>query len=146
DGRNPAPRPHWIVDDLGMFTPVVSFPTITADDGALSIRHHGFARIPGVGEHTRTVRVDRDGNLQIADIVEGRGEHLVTLVFHLTNAVQSAQGTTFRISSVTGTFTLPADLSPLQIWSAPESTELHGWGTPRYGDRVPLTTVVVEAK
>lgn len=130
DGRDPAPVSHWLVNHRYALGSRGSSPQIRTDESSLQIDHSGFSRIPGVGGARRLVRVGTDDTLEIEDSIEGHGSHRVTLVFHTPTPVA---------------LQLPSDLRDVRTWHAPADAPTFGWGTPRYGDRVPLFSLVAEA-
>lgn len=118
----------------------------TADRLCWTARHDGYARL-GV-THRRTVTLDRAARgLTLTDVVTGESRHHVRLALHLGPAVSvELRGTTALLAwdgqdgPVTATLDLPAALR----WSAHrgEAAPVLGWYSPRFGERVPTTTLL----
>ncbi|RYP85553.1 alginate lyase family protein [Nocardioides guangzhouensis] len=117
-----------------------------ADRLCWTARHDGYARL-GVA-HRRTVTLDRaTRGLTLTDVVEGESRHHVRLALHLGPEVAvELRGATALLSwegpdgPMTATMTLPAALR----WSAHrgETAPVLGWYSPRFGERVPTTTLL----
>lgn len=110
--------------------------------------HDGYGRIDREARHTRTVTLDADARrLCVLDQLEARSPRRVRLAFHLGPAVTAElRGPTATLSWTrdgaleSATLQLPAELT----WSAHrgEVNPLVGWYSPRFGQRVPATTLI----
>jgi hypothetical protein len=117
-----------------------------ADRLCWTARHDGYERL-GV-RHRRTVTLERaTRTLALTDVVDGDSRHHVRLALHLGPAVAvELCGTTAHLSwqgadgPVTATLALPAALR----WSAHrgETGPVLGWYSPRFGEKVPTTTLL----
>ncbi|MGH3331182.1 MAG: alginate lyase family protein, partial [Nocardioidaceae bacterium] len=119
---------------------------------AWAAHHTGYARLDPALRHERTVTLDRGARqLSIVDVVTGGTEHTLRLAFHLGPEV------TARLSGSVATLSWPshtggdagevhADLHlPGRLrWTAHrgETDPVLGWYSPRFGERVPTTTLV----
>lgn len=110
--------------------------------------HTGYQRLDPSLRHERTVSLDRQRRrLAIGDVVHGRLPHTVRLAYHLGPAVSVAlAGRVAELSwrgkggPVTAVLTLPEQLE----WTAHrgETDPPLGWYSPRFGQRVPTTTLL----
>ncbi|PJJ56867.1 heparinase II/III-like protein [Mumia flava] len=113
-----------------------------------SARHTGYARHDGSVIHQRTVTLDHDRReLVVADTVRTGETHEVRVSFHLGPQVDVALEPTYAVlrwrgpdGEVTAEAALPAELA----WSAHrgETDPALGWYSPRFGERVPTTTLI----
>ncbi len=120
DGRDPYPpnKPYYhetFRSRIGGPPPRLE-PT---DDG-MTLEHHGYARLSGVGTLRRRWSFSAT-QLRIADSVEGRGRHCVTRRLHTTLAVErTASGALLK--GATARFHLHADgpvtIEPATFWGA----------------------------
>lgn len=115
-------------------------------------RHCGYAHLDPTVRHQRTVSLDRvDRHLNIEDVVKSEGRHNLRLLLHLgpdvTVALPTDPGSSIaRLSwpgqrgDVTADLHLPGGLA----WTAHrgETDPVLGWYSPRFGERVPTTTLV----
>jgi hypothetical protein len=110
--------------------------------------HTGYARTDPAARHTRTVTLDGDSRrLSILDVVTSREKHPVRLAFHLGPDV------TAKLGKGVAELSWPGDdgtrtailLLPEQLhWTAHrgETDPVLGWYSPRFGERVPTTTLL----
>lgn len=111
-------------------------------------QHTGYARLDKALRHERTVTLDRASrHLSIVDVVTGSNAHTLRLLFHLGPEVTvHLSGSLARLSwpgdegTVTALMHLPGQLE----WTEHrgEKEPILGWYSPRFGDRVPTTTLV----
>lgn len=130
---------------------------IDASVGDLAVQswtaqHRGYAHLdPGV-RHVRSVSLDRRARrLTVSDEVRSEERHALRLLFHLGPTVDVVlDGSTGRLQW-TGSggrhqalLRLPEQLS----WSAHrgETDPVLGWYSPRFGERLPTTTLVGEGR
>jgi hypothetical protein len=128
---------------------------IRADVGDLatqtwSAHHTGYARLDPAVRHERTVTLERDSRLlSIVDVLRGVGPHALRLAFHLGPDV------TVNLTDERARLSWPGDGGvrsaelhlPEQLhWTAHlgETAPVLGWYSPRFGERVPITTLVGE--
>lgn len=110
--------------------------------------HTGYARLDPALRHARTVTLDRVARrLSIVDVVTGQAEHSLRLAFHLgPDVTVRLVGDSAELSwpsedgDRSATLHLPGRLS----WTAHrgETDPILGWYSPRFGERVPSTTLV----
>jgi hypothetical protein len=112
-------------------------------------RHLGYARLAGSPVVERKVRLAEDGSLLVLeDLVTPATGHDVRLSFHVGPAVHvTLDGTRAELEWVGGddtTCRARMDLPPALHWSAhrAETDPPLGWYSPRFGERVPTTTLV----
>jgi hypothetical protein len=122
------------------------------DDGPAAqvwIAHHtGYSRLDPALRHTRQVTLDHEaGVLVVIDTLTGSARHTARLAWHLGPEVSAALGhggADLAWPGVSGpqgaVLQLPAELA----WSAHrgETAPILGWYSPRFGERVPSTTLV----
>lgn len=95
-------------------------PALRPDHDRVVLRHHGYARLHGVGAAERSWRFQGD-QVDILDTIEGRGRHLISrrLVTPLTVEVDGYHAT---MSSGTSTFKIcsdaPLSARPVTLWHA----------------------------
>lgn len=127
--------------------------TSYADVGDLRVQtwtahHDGYARLDPVAGHERTVSLDRGRRLlSIRDVLAASTDHRLRLTFHLGPEVEvRLAGHTAELSwrgvdgDVAAQLRLPEQLS----WSVHrgETEPVLGWYSPRFGQRVPTTTLL----
>lgn len=114
--------------------------------------HHGYADLESSVRHVRSVSLDRRARtLAVNDMLSSEGRHEVRLAFHLGPEVEaalssetSAAGARLRwrgrVSDVEAVLQLPPELA----WTAHrgETEPVLGWYSPRFGHRVPTTTLL----
>jgi Heparinase II/III-like protein len=144
DGLNPEPRAYWFLSDEYVRNRSGGSPMLSADATAIRISHRGYERSPGVGLHSRDIVIDGEV-LTVSDLVEGKGWHRVSLIFHLPNAKVHDRSIEVRAGDRMMTLDLPSDLVDRKLITS-SAQQTYGWTCPRYGDRVPITTVVAEAR
>ena len=110
--------------------------------------HTGYARLDPAVRHTRTVTLDSSTRrLSILDTVTGGDAHTLRLAFHLGPEVD------VRLAGSTAELGWPGDdgecTAVLQLpdqldWTAHhgEVAPILGWYSPRFGERVPTTTLI----
>src|SRR5262249_9700945 len=116
-----------------------------------SAEHTGYKQLEPAVVHRRTVRFDRESVtldiLDVADFASGEDGLDLRRSFPLGPAVEVAlNGRAAHLSWMTeggertATLMLPQQL----LWSAVEGSHqpVLGWYSPRFGDRVPSTTLV----
>ena len=113
-----------------------------------SAEHDGYTALDPPALHRRTVRLDREARrLDVVDRIEGEGTHALRLAFHLGPAVHvQLDGPAARLCWVgsggpqSGELRLPAAL----VWTEHrgECEPVLGWYSPRFGCRIPATTLV----
>ena len=116
-----------------------------------SAEHDGYRRLSPPATHRRTVTLDSPGRrLTVVDTVESGGPVDAVLRWHLGPDVQvdldgAHAELSWSVSPVErrGTLTLPAELT----WTAHRGdvNPICGWYSPRFGHRVPATTLVGRA-
>lgn len=113
-----------------------------------SAHHNGYERLePGVG-HSRTVTLDPSSrHLSVVDQVTSGGTTPLKLAFHLGPDIGvRLSGTMAELSWTTADGHASADLHlPGQLrWAEHrgETEPVLGWYSPRFGERVPTTTLV----
>ncbi|HUI03337.1 MAG TPA: alginate lyase family protein [Acidimicrobiales bacterium] len=122
----------------------------TLPDGTVtgwSAEHDGYRDlVPPVG-HRRTVRLLLDERaIEIDDVVTSSGHHALQAAFHLGPAVQATlEGSTVSLwwdapAPGRAELQLPGDLDWRTVRGATEP--VLGWYSPRFGEKVPATTVV----
>ena len=111
-----------------------------------SAHHTGYARLDPALRHVRTVILDRGSRrLSILDAVTGDDAHALRLAFHLGPEVEvELVGTTARLSWPSGDGSAVLHLPEQLGWTAHrgETDPVLGWYSPRFGERVPTTTLV----
>lgn len=123
-----------------------------ADPAYWTARHTGFTHLDPTLRHQRTVCLDRTKRLlSIDDVIKGEGRHTVRLFLHLGPDVavdlpaDAAEAeAVLRWSGPTGEVTAGLHLSHELAWTAHrgETDPIMGWYSPRFGARVPTTTLV----
>jgi hypothetical protein len=113
-----------------------------------SAHHRGYARLDPELVHARTVLLDGpEGTLTVTDTVTGSALHTASLAWHLGPEVDVALLEDRAVltwpgprGEATAVVRLPAELS----WTAHrgESAPVLGWYSPRFGVKVPTTTLV----
>jgi Heparinase II/III-like protein/Heparinase II/III N-terminus len=110
--------------------------------------HTGYSRLDAAARHERAVTLERDSRqLGITDVVSGGISHVVRLAFHLGPTVTvQLTGTKAELSWPSDTGVVTAELHlPRQLrWTAHrgETDPILGWYSPRFGKRVPTTTLI----
>ena len=110
--------------------------------------HAGYARLDPALRHTRSVSLDSSTRrLSILDVVTGEASHDVRLAFHLGPEVTAelVEGVAeLRWSGDAGVRTASLHLPGRLRWSAHrgETDPILGWYSPRFGERVPTTTLL----
>jgi hypothetical protein len=114
--------------------------------------HTGYARLDTSLRHERTVTLDRRSRrLTIVDVLTGRVPHTLRLAFHVGPEVRvRLAGSVAELSwtregeDVGAELRLPGALR----WTAHrgETDPVLGWYSPRFGERVPTTTLVGEGE
>jgi hypothetical protein len=92
----------------------------TTDDG-VSLRHHGFSRLEGVGRVSRRWRFS-DTGMTVADGVDGTGARPVTRIL-ITPLAAETDGGAVVLKGKSGRFRIAAEdtlaeLGPVTCWSA----------------------------
>ena len=115
---------------------------------AWTAHHTGYARLDPALRHTRTVTLDSSTRrLSILDTVTGGAAHTLRLAFHLGPEVDvRLAGSTAELGwpgddgDSTAVLRLPDQLD----WTAHcgETDPVLGWYSPRFGERVPTTTLI----
>ncbi len=115
---------------------------------AWTAHHTGYARLDPAVRHTRTVTLDSSTRrLSILDTVTGGAAHTLRLAFHLGPEVD------VRLAGSAAELGWPGDdgdcTAVLQLpdqldWTAHrgETDPVLGWYSPRFGERVPTTTLI----
>ncbi len=121
-------------------------------DGAAGLTwtasHTGYARLDPALRHTRHVTLDRDtGELQVVDTLVGSARHAARLFWHLGPDVSVTLDGDVAHLSWTGDHgpqRAVLDLPPRLRWTAHrgETDPIIGWYSPRFGERVPSTSLV----
>jgi hypothetical protein len=115
---------------------------------AWTAHHDGYADLEGPVGHRRTVELDADARvLRITDRVSGFGQHDLAVRFHLGPDVDAdLRGDTVHLgwSGPHGPQAALLELPGGLTWSAHrgEVDPPLGWYSPRFGQRVPITTLV----
>jgi hypothetical protein len=110
--------------------------------------HTGYARLDRALRHDRSVALDAaDRTLTVVDTVTGSTRHTLRLAWHLGPEVRAVvAGGAVELSWASGPAERRARLRlPEQlVWSVHhgETAPLLGWYSPRFGVRVPTTTLV----
>jgi hypothetical protein len=126
-----------------------------ADDSVVqtwSAHHSGYARLDPSLRHVRTVTLDRgERALSIVDVVVGDARHTLKLIYHLGPEV--AVDLSGAVAALTwpgegGSVGARLELPDRLRWSAHrgETDPVLGWYSPRFGVRVPTTTLVGSAE
>ncbi|MCP5367793.1 MAG: heparinase II/III family protein [Hyphomicrobiales bacterium] len=114
----PANRPYY--DDAFRRAVGGPPPAVAQDGDSLTLTHHGYARLGGVGAVTRRWHATA-GALTLEDRVAGRGRRTVTRLLHTTLQV-ARDGDGLVLSGPAGRLRLSADaapvLSPATAWTA----------------------------
>ncbi len=113
-----------------------------------SAEHTGYTRLDPALRHERTVSLDRQARLlTLVDVVEGSAPHTVRLALHLgpevgVDLVGSVASLAWQGRAGEGRAVL--ELPDQLQWSAHrgETDPVLGWYSPRFGSRVPTTTLV----
>ena len=128
DGQAPYPRNRAYYDQRFREKIGGASPTLERSESAVSISHHGFARLAGVEIHTRSWQFGQN-SLRLTDRVAGRGRHRISRRFHTTLPVKAVSGGV-DIGRHMFLGAAPIKLSPAQRWYA-------------YGTGEPATTIEV---
>jgi hypothetical protein len=110
--------------------------------------HTGYARLDAVLRHERSVTLDPGSRaLSIVDLVSGRERHSVRLAFHLgPHIAVEVSGNRAELSweGSSGPASASLDLPRELQWTAHrgETDPILGWHSPRFGERVPTTTLL----
>ena len=110
--------------------------------------HTGYARLDPALRHERTVSLDRRSrSLVVVDTVTSRDPHTLGLAFHLGPDVEvELSGNRARLGVPGESGLTVADLHlPVELqWTEHrgESDPPRGWFSPRFGERVPATTLL----
>jgi hypothetical protein len=113
-----------------------------------SAHHSGYDRLGGGVRHARTVTLDPSSrHLLIVDVMTMTSEHRMRLAFHMGPKVAvRVSGTLAQLTWATDEGAASADLLlPWQLrWTEHrgETDSVLGWYSPRFGERVPSTTLV----
>lgn len=115
--------------------------------------HDGYEVLLPAASHRRAVRLDRErGRLVVTDTVQSEGRHPWKLAFHLGPEVEVAAGPVMGQvdlrwaphgrSGGSATISLPNEGS----WrlARGEENPVLGWYSPRFGTKIPATTVLCE--
>jgi hypothetical protein len=119
-------------------------------------RHTGYARLEPTVRHQRTVCLDRAARvLSVDDVVKSEGRHTLRLLLHLgpdvtvdlpADPADATAGLSWcgPTGEVAAALHLPHGLA----WTAHrgETDPVLGWYSPRFGERVPTTTLVGEGE
>jgi hypothetical protein len=119
---------------------------------SFQMQHDGFARLPDAGPYRRSFRLDTNA-VTIEDRFEGTDSHKVAVFFHLAPdfsarrtpgaVVISKQGNdAFALRYLTAA---PPVVDIVRGGRWPDGS-LAGWGSRRYGERRPLTSVRFETR
>jgi Heparinase II/III-like protein/Heparinase II/III N-terminus len=132
---------------------------LEVSDGApqcWTARHTGYAHLEPTVRHQRTVCLDRGARvLSIDDAVKSEGRHTLRLLLHLGPDVAvdlpaDPADATARLSwsGPTGEVVAALHLPHGLAWTAHrgETDPVLGWYSPRFGERVPATTLVGEGE
>jgi len=127
---------------------VVTRSELTAEVRTWTGHHTGYARLDPALRHERTVRLDtRRRTLRFTDVLTGSGPHGLRLFWHIGPDVDVALvdgvaelGWVGSSGPGGGVLVLPPSLA----WSVHrgEVDPVLGWYSPRFGERVPCTTLV----
>jgi Heparinase II/III-like protein/Heparinase II/III N-terminus len=110
--------------------------------------HSGYDRLGGTVRHSRTVSLDPTSrHLLLVDVVTTTSEHRMRLAFHVGPEVSA------RLSGALAQLTWPTESGPVTAnlllpwqlhWTEHrgETDPVLGWYSPRFGERVPTTTLV----
>jgi hypothetical protein len=115
---------------------------------AWSGHHTGYARLDPALRHDREVLLDIDDRLlTVVDTVTGTGVHTARLFWHLgpdVTVTVTGSAADLRWADRTGPQQARLELPPELSWSAHrgETDPPLGWYSPRFGLRVPSTTLV----
>ncbi len=110
--------------------------------------HDGYGRLDKGLSHARTVALDSNSrHLSIVDLVSTTSDHSLKIAFHLGPEVSVVlRGTVAELQWPTARGTAAADLHlPGQLhWSQHhgETQPVLGWYSPRFGEKVPSTTLL----
>lgn len=117
-----------------------------------SAEHDGYLRLEAPARHRRTVTLDADaGSLVVSDLLESNGQHRVRMAYHLGPDVRATlRGHQAALSWMAtdgtqqrATMALPPELGWGMIHGS-DNPPL-GWYSPRFGTKVPSTTLLGEA-
>jgi hypothetical protein len=115
-----------------------------------SATHHGYARLDRSATHSRRVVLDEERHrLSVFDTLTSSMPHRAILNWHLGPLVEvDLRGPVARLTWPGSAGIVQADLllPPALHWSAHrgETDPILGWYSPRFGERVPSTSLVGE--
>lgn len=121
------------------------------DDPAVpywTAQHCGYAHVDPALRHLRTVSLDRAAReLSVVDVLTASQPHTMRLLLHLGPAVEvDLEGPSARLrwEGADGPVSARLHLPEQLWWSAHrgETSPILGWYSPRFGARVPCTTLV----
>lgn len=109
--------------------------------------HTGYTRLDPALRHERTVTLDRiSRNLSIRDVLSCRAPHTFRLAFHLGPELDvRLDGHVAELSWIRRGKTQVAEMRlPALRWTAHrgEPDPILGWYSPRFGEKVPITTLL----
>lgn len=124
----------------------------TGDVQHWSAEHDGYSRLERPARHRRTVTLNTEaGSLVVEDVLQSDQPHGVRLAFHLGPAVHAQldghhaalRWPTPRGGERHGTMVLPEALA----WRSYHGSldPVLGWYSPRFGTKLPITTLIGEA-
>jgi len=130
-------RPDWL---FRMFE-TSKAESIAFDDSDQAVeytgRHHGYERLDAPVTHARTIRIVKaTGDLEIADVLSGRGRHTIRWHFHLAPGVAASIDVDGDVALTAGgcrwMLHMPRDLN----------AEIHqAHYSPSYGVKIPCVAV-----
>lgn len=82
DGRNPLMTSRGFYTVRYLTNMSGEAPEFIVEDNTIIIKNHGYERIKGVGCHQRRICI-KEKTVEILDMVEGKGNHEITLLFHI---------------------------------------------------------------
>ena len=115
---------------------------------AWGAHHTGYARLDPALRHTRRVTLDSaTGELEVIDILTGSSPHTARLCWHLgpeVSATLDRASATLCWRGDDGAQQANLVLPPALQWTEHrgETEPISGWYSPRFGERVPSTTLV----
>jgi hypothetical protein len=115
-----------------------------------SATHHGYSRLDRFATHSRRVVLDEvRRRLSVLDTLTSSTPHRATLNWHLGPLVEvDLRGSVARLywPGPAGSVHADLQLPPALHWSAHrgETEPILGWYSPRFGERVPSTSLVGE--
>jgi hypothetical protein len=123
---------------------------VDAEDGDPTwiAEHDGYRRLASPAVHRRTVRLDRSRRrLEIVDRVETDGEHVWRLSFHLGPTVRATLDgprAALEWPGRGGAASASVELPDRLRWTAHRGQlgPVLGWYSPRFGEKVPATTLL----